>query len=165
LPPTQAPEAGRSPVCPGAHPSLESQLTLTAWTPAARRAFDAHIAIVARMQERCRAAGAAFVVALSPTATHLEPERLDEPMRQRGCVWAGHDLELPHARLGGALGAAGIEVVDLLPAFRQAAIRESLYFRVDGHWNAAGHRCVARALCAALVERGILAASKPTGES
>jgi hypothetical protein len=165
LPPTQTPAAGRSAACPGEHPTLESQLTLTQWTDAAEQAFAAHVAIVTRMQERCRAAGVAFLVALAPTATHLEPERLREAMQARGCSWTGHDLELPHARMRAGLGAAGVPLVDLLPAFRLAGAAHRLFYRVDGHWNPAGHRCAARALCEALVERGILATTEPTGGS
>ena len=46
------------------------------------------------------------------------------------------------------LDESGIDYIDLLPTFRKAVASGSqqLYFRQDGHWNAAGHALAARAI-------------------
>jgi hypothetical protein len=41
---------------------------------------------------------------------------------------------------------AGVDAVDLLPAFRASSKREALYFDIDGHWTSAGHALAAETL-------------------
>ena len=50
----------------------------------------------------------------------------------------------------------GFAVVDLLPVFQEASAREALFFDVDGHWSAAGHRTAAKTIATALRTRGAL---------
>jgi hypothetical protein len=94
------------------------------------------------------AAGAHFVVALLP-----DEFQIDAALRRAAFAHAGtsaeeYDLALPQRALGERLAAAGIETVDLLPAFERASRR--LYRPRDTHWNPAGCRLAAAALAKAL---------------
>ena len=51
------------------------------------------------------------------------------------------------ARLLKMLDELEIMYIDMLPIFRDAASHnQQLYFEVDGHWNASGHRLAAEAI-------------------
>ncbi len=51
----------------------------------------------------------------------------------------------------------GVPCIALLEPLRAAAAkRENLYFRIDPHWNAAGHRVAAEAIEAGLQQLGLL---------
>jgi len=57
--------------------------------------------------------------------------------------------------INGFLHEEGVPALDLLPAFRAAALQtESLYFRVDSHWTEAGHVLAAREIFRELAARG-----------
>jgi hypothetical protein len=62
------------------------------------------------------------------------------------------DPDLPMRRLGSAVSAAGGVWLDLLPAFR-ARYAPGLYFGVDPHWTAEGHRLAAEELRPAVAAR------------
>ena len=148
------------PSCPGRHLSHEWRMTLHELPDDTRRAIEQHAAIWERMAECSRARGARFTAVLGVSKTQLDPEIYARTLAEMGCDAAAHAVELPAARLAAAAAARGIEVIDLLPAFRAALQREPLHFQFDGHWNAAGHRVAAAALYDALVARGTLLAGK-----
>ena len=61
------------------------------------------------------------------------------------------------AAYGAFLQTHGIRHIDLLPLFRSEFERgRQLYFAVDAHWNPAGHRAAARAVCAYLAAAGLV---------
>lgn len=62
------------------------------------------------------------------------------------------DLELPQRKFRAFFERHGMVYVDPLPAFREQGQEELLYFPVDGHWNATGHRLCAQVLAGRLRE-------------
>lgn len=149
------------PSCPGHHRTLEWRLTLRDELADAATAVEQHAAIWARMQDECRADGAQFLGVIGVSRTQVEPELYAASIARAECQAAAHDVDLPPERLAAAAAAHGVEVVDLLAAFRAAAAQAPLHFRIDGHWNAAGHRVAAAALYQALEARGILKKDAP----
>lgn len=56
---------------------------------------------------------------------------------------------------------AGADFIDLTPIFRARTDRLALYYRLDGHWTAAGHAAVAESLFDYIVDRGYLETNHP----
>ena len=133
--------------------------------------FRAAVEALRALSNEARAAGAKVIVAYFPSkercygpllpATLLEDKlgnarRLmsrDRMLRPRGndeVVSAAGLLERMDGQRDAVvrqLGAAGIEVLDLSPVFREAAARgEALYLTNDTHWSAAGHELAASAI-------------------
>lgn len=147
--------------CPGRHPTLEWRSTLCQTPADAQAAVARHVAVWRRMQELCHARGIRFIAVLGVSKWQIEPELYARTLQDLGCVEAAHDVDATSQRLTAAAAAAGIEVLDLLPAFRRGRQRERLHFRIDGHWNAAGHRVAARQLVEALAGRAMLDPVQP----
>lgn len=97
------------------------------------------------MQDVARRAGARFSVVIIPDEAQTQPDLQAEVRR---AVGEGTPLEFdrPNRVLTGALEAAGIPVLDLLPAFRQAGETTTLYKPSDTHWNLAGNRLAAETI-------------------
>ena len=94
-------------------------------------------ALVERMEQVARAAGAHFLVVLAH-----DPSRLGRT--------PGHD----EGRAIEALREAGVSLLDTLGPFSEATARGEQLFAVDGHWGPAGHRLVAELLTDELRRRG-----------
>lgn len=106
-------------------------------------------------RDQAEAQGAAFVLLLLPfkEAVYwdiLRP-RLADPSQL--------DVERPTRLMLDFCAAERLRCLDLTPAFRQhAAQGEQLYFRIDGHWNAAGHALAANLIYDYLAAQGLLPA-------
>ena len=124
------------------------------WT----RAWDLTRRILRQLKTEVEAGGARLVVFTVPSLANaderfMERVRADSPAPERLCLEQAPGF----ARLAGICHELGIELVDLLPAFREQ-MREhgaTLFRRSDRHWNEAGH-----ALAARLVVDHVLAARK-----
>jgi hypothetical protein len=106
-------------------------------------------------RQEAEAQGAAFVLLLFPCKEavywDLLKPRLSDPNRL--------DLERPMRLMLDFCTAERLRCLDLTPAFRQRAAQgEQLYFRLDGHWNAAGHALAADIIYEYLAAQGLLPA-------
>jgi lysophospholipase L1-like esterase len=106
--------------------------------------------LLGRMQAVARRGGADFVVTVLPAEAQVDSAHqlrvaslLDRPA---GAL----DFTQPNRLLGEALRAAGIEAVDLLPAFEARGRAARLYKPQDSHWNVAGNALAAEALAPVL---------------
>ena len=72
-----------------------------------------------------------------------------------------HSLDEGNVLLSRLCEEYQIRYLDLTPRFMERALKgEQLYFRIDGHWNAAGHRLAARTVYDYLVNNRLLDRSK-----
>ena len=109
--------------------------------------------VLYRFSAEVRNAGSDFVVMIIP-----DEFQVSESVRQRSLEFSGRaaneiDVDSPQRYLREVLERAGIAYLDLLPAFRDAGPRESLYLKNDGHWNIEGNHLAAQTL-ATYVEEG-----------
>lgn len=74
---------------------------------------------------------------------------------------AAFDIDRPQKRLRPELEARGVQVLDLLPAFRARPPHEPLYLPRDTHWNERGNALAARELYSFVMARGLLVSSRP----
>lgn len=120
--------------------------------PEIARAWAVLEAVVATFASEVRAAGAELVVALAPSPVQVYPELWARFRARVGEAPGELDRELPNRRLAAVAARVGVGIVDLLPDLRAAAATDPyLYFPVNDHWTAAGHRVVAERLGRELV--------------
>jgi len=121
-------------------------------------------ALLAKLRDFARELGAQTWVVLVPGRTQVEDERWASVEAAFGADRVRRDQ--PQRELERLGAQVGVPVIDLLPAFRARDARgERLYWRIDAHFNAAGHdeaaRVVAEALRRRLADGFINAATRP----
>jgi lysophospholipase L1-like esterase len=134
------------------------------WPRWIESSFQSSVRCLIGLRDVAEARGQRYLVVVIPTTEQVyEVRMLQQPdgrtLEARSFRQAPGD-EVPQRRLRAALGAAGVEVLDLLPGLIQAR-RPALYFNHDNHWTADGHRVVADLLLQDLLRRGWLEASEP----
>jgi hypothetical protein len=122
------------------------------WPPLTA-AIEAACDDLAQMRDLSRAHGADFVVAILPDEKQVSPS-LQQKLARRSDDFAAENMDYfrPTQLVIEGLEKRGIDFIDLLPAFRDAASRKRLYKPRDTHWNIAGNRLAARNLANALLE-------------
>lgn len=141
---------------------VESRLESLPWveagpsgdTPSAgSRSADAYAlmrAILGAMAAESRERGARFAIGLVPSSAHTYLVPIPPVELRR------------HEVLRGIASFAGFPVLDLVPAFREAAAdpatasRVRLHYPRDGHWNEMGHALAALELVRLLRAEGLL---------
>ncbi len=104
-----------------------------------RRALDGFERLCQQRQLSC-------FVAMAPPIFAVDEARARASFERFGLDAEQIDLDRPARELERAM-PPGLPVLDLSPALRSAAAEgEQLYFTLDGHWTAAGHRMAAEAL-------------------
>jgi len=107
--------------------------------PRREEAWRVTFRLIERLRRDVEAGGARFGVLLVPRLEQL-----------RYSSWVRVNVTL-----GAYCEGAGIEFYDFLHAFRRAPDGASMFFPVDGHWNAAGHRFGAEKLAEYLRDSGL----------
>jgi len=121
-------------------------------------------ALLGRVDEVARGAGAPLVVVLSPT----QWQTYDDLWSDKEFMGTSSQNErrfgptAPNERLAAIAERRGLGLVDLLPHFRVEAEAGRLpIFRRDGHWTSLGHEVATRAVADAVRTR-VLATLPPT---
>jgi hypothetical protein len=122
-----------------------------------RMAFDTVLTFVARTLEALAAetaeSGARLVVMLIPDEFQVDAGVRARVMAALGTHEEDHDVDLPQRELAAALTRQGIDVLDLLPTFREEGRRRRLYRPCDSHWNVAGNALAAERLAEHVARR------------
>lgn len=108
--------------------------------PGSQESWRLTFRLIEALRREVEADGAGFVVVTVP---RLEQMRFSSWIR-------------PNVTLASFCAGAHIPFFDFLPSFRRAPDAESMFFPVDGHWNAAGHRFAAERLAEFLVSENHL---------
>jgi hypothetical protein len=106
--------------------------------------------ILEELARAVEADGARFAVVYVPS--RMEVSNRDwELTRRRYSLDAGWDRTLVVRRLGEIAREVRFPLVDLTPDLARAEAADGeVYFRIDGHWNARGHRAAGEAVARAL---------------
>lgn len=94
-----------------------------------------------------------LLLVLIPDEMQVNPALQQAVLEKLGLTDHAMDFDLPNRLLARALRDAGIAYLDLLPSFRAAAARTTLYKPQDTHWNIAGNRLAAEAIAEHLLRR------------
>lgn len=118
------------------------------YSPSWQKAWRLTQALILELRREVANSGAGFMVMILPEPPEVwrsgDRQNLFETYpRMRGMAL---DFEKPNRMMQAFLASNGISYIDLQKPFVDFSRNEStpLYFRVDGHWNNAGHRLVAK---------------------
>ena len=126
-----------------------------AWADA-RRLTEA---LLARFAALADAEGARFAVVIIPDRRAVYRDYLAVTASLFPESRAALDMIAPHTRYAEYLASLGVPVLNLQPPLAHHAANrphEHLYFREDGHFNAAGHALAADLIAAWLLESGLV---------
>jgi len=120
-------------------------------------AWERTAAIIEALGREVRAHGAQLVLAYVPSRMEVSERDWDLTRLQYGMDDEHWDRGKVLSRLVQIGQGAGLRVLDLTRALRrEEGFRRGPYYVYDGHWNALGHRAVARELEAYLRGQGLL---------
>jgi lysophospholipase L1-like esterase len=109
------------------------------------------------LAEATRDAGARLAVLHIPIDFQVDERAWRAVAKRHGLRAEDHDLDLAARRLRELCAASGTPVFDLLEPFRaRAASGPPLYFRINKHFSAEGHRAAAAHLAAEIVRQGFV---------
>ncbi len=115
--------------------------------------------LLTRLRDDIHANGARLVVFTVPAVEEVEVAAMDIALADavdadRICL----ETAPGYNRLSNMLSSLGIDSVDLLPAFREAARKDNVsLFRREGHWGPAGHALAAEIVFREVQRRLLLA--------
>ncbi len=92
-----------------------------------------------------RQSGARMHVVFVPSMVQIYPEEWEQVVRVNQLT-GEFDLEKPNRQLASFAARFNLSYLDLYPAFLQHQDNPALYFRMDSHWNEAGHQVAAEAV-------------------
>jgi GDSL-like Lipase/Acylhydrolase family len=101
--------------------------------------------------------GGRVVLVLIPLGVQLSDRQFAEFAGAGAGDTQGSQIDRPQRELKRIAERAGIEVIDLLPGFREWAASggAALYLSRDGHWDRPGHRLATRIVASELVRLGL----------
>jgi acetyltransferase AlgX (SGNH hydrolase-like protein) len=113
--------------------------------------------LLARMKGVATEDGSQVALVLIPLGVQLSDRQFAEFVSQRSDGAAPAQIDWPQQEMKGLARRAGVDVIDLLPGFREWAASGGapLYLTRDGHWDRPGHRLAARIVASDLVRLGL----------
>jgi hypothetical protein len=120
------------------------------------RAWHLTFALLRGIQDAGGASGADTVVMLIPLRIQLHQDALDAFRAAAAMAPSDVEIDKPQLEMGRFGRRSGIEILDLLPAFRDWTRRHASLGRSsslhleEGHWNSVGHRLAASVVAEAL---------------
>lgn len=134
-------------------PTFQLAVLRRVWDPVAEEAFAETTAQLDALAALCDASGVPLLVALLPGPYQYVEGTLDKALAACALAPADYDPTRPNRELVKWGRSRGVEVLDLLPVFRQAlARRPDQRLNLDVHLSEVGHVLVAEALLAALTD-------------
>ena len=120
--------------------------------PSAERRWSTACRILSKLVDCCRHSGVEVAIVLLPTHFQYDPESHSNqnPWVATGChirrEWLTEETEI-QKQLAEWSAVRRVPMLDLTQTFRDAATNSvRLYWKIDGHWNAAGHQTAAQAI-------------------
>jgi lysophospholipase L1-like esterase len=107
-------------------------------------------ALIVQLQQEVEAHGSQLLVAILPDETDVDENRRAEIYEAYAHLTKEQAVSgpVPARQLARLLDRHNIQYVQLLPVLQEYQLQteEPLYFRYDGHWNAAGHSVAGQAI-------------------
>jgi len=116
------------------------------YTPRFEAAFRVTEALITALHDSCSARGVPVVLFAFPQKVEIDAQAREDELAYYGYDPSAFDLEAPYRRLRSLAVRLEVPFVYPLEAFETEHRHQALFFRHDGHPNAAGHAAAARAL-------------------
>jgi len=129
------------------------QRTLSPFVETAYRSAET---LLQAMQDESARHHIRLLVALAPDEVQVSETVRRNLASRYSLDLSAYDWDQPNRRLGAALAARHIPVVDLLPPLRDAARTQAVYLKYNTHWNDAGNRVVSDAIWSAIASQKLL---------
>jgi GDSL-like Lipase/Acylhydrolase family len=114
-----------------------------------------------QMQEAGKGIGAETAIFLIPLSIQLYDQALTSFIRTHDVSRDDISLERPQEKMRQFGNSLGIQIIDLLPNFREWVQRHQRSLHVgDGHWNAEGHRIAADVVSEQLLKKGVFSSQQ-----
>jgi lysophospholipase L1-like esterase len=107
-------------------------------------------AVLEAMRDFLRDRQIGFLLVVIPDPLQLDQEVQTKYLAAFGQSAGGYDFEKPQRLLQGWAATHGVQMVDLLPAFKRHGVVKDLYFTNDVHLSAPGHAFAAKAILPSL---------------
>jgi lysophospholipase L1-like esterase len=128
--------------------------------PMREETMPAAVESIRRIASWARERDVRYLVVLAPAKYQVMDDAWATYRKRWRLPDAAFDRDHGQRALAERLDAEGIGYVDLLPAFRAAPDSRELYYPVDPHWTAAGHRASAEHIRDAILRLGWLDGSR-----
>jgi lysophospholipase L1-like esterase len=104
--------------------------------------WEKTVQVLREFRDLLHGQGIRMLLVLLPDHVQVDSQLRQEFLAARGEDPNLFDFERPQAMLNAWGATNGVPIVDLLPRFREAALREPLFYDTDLHMKAAGHHLV-----------------------
>ncbi len=119
-------------------------------SPSMEQGWEVTRSVLVRMAEFCSARQIRLVVVTLPTQYQVHEDLWTHHVTTFGLNAADYDLDKPQLLVKEFCAREGIEQVDVLPAMREAARTERLFYPIASYMTPAGHALVGRVVSAYL---------------
>lgn len=118
-----------------------------------RRAWDITEALIVKLRDEAIAVDSRLLVCNAPARMRVYEDEWESVKRKYGLSGDAWDRDRAGRELAAICRRHGIDFLDPIGPLRRRADGPRLYFEVDGHWNALGHRLVGEHLAERVLER------------
>jgi lysophospholipase L1-like esterase len=124
--------------------------------PKLQAAWNTTFELLAQMKAEVEAHGAKLVVVALPPREQIEDADWQKIVASSGLPASDLQRDKPEQVLARWCAQTNTPLVNLLPGFQSAPANPPLYYRLDTHFNAAGHTLAAQLIHDALVKYNLL---------
>lgn len=124
--------------------------------PKLQAAWNTTFGLLSQMKSEVESHGAKLVVVAIPPREQIEDADWQKIVASSGLPAADLQRDKPEQVLAGWCAQTDTPMINLLPGFQAAPTNRPLYYRIDTHFNAAGHALAAQLIHDALVKYNLL---------
>lgn len=108
-----------------------------------KKAMDDTLFLINKMSNFAEQNKINFVIVVAPSREQVDDKMWQKYMNENGLNEDTAEYDKLQRYLMSDAKSKNINIIDLLPAFKQKNINNTFYYNIDGHWNQKGHELAA----------------------